>query len=111
MKKLLFLSACLLALSGSPVQAQVANPDMVVVRVCEAYGSVEMVISHGEGKSEYLKFDNGASKKNLVAAAEGYHRELVKLYQQGYTLQSTFTAALNPGIDATTLLFVKVPKP
>lgn len=91
--------------------AQAAGSDIVVARICEFYGSVEMVISHGEGKSEYLEFDTGFNKKRLTAAAEGYHKELAKLYQQGYTLQSTFTSSVNAGVDITTLFFVKVPKP
>lgn len=112
MKKLLLLGACLWALGLNSVMAQAAEPDMVVVRICEFYSSVEMAISHGAGKSEYLKFANGSSKKDLIASAEGYHKELLKLYQQGYTLQSTFTTTLGPGtVNNTTLVFVKAPKP
>lgn len=112
MKKLLLLGACLWALSVNPVLAQAADPDIVVVRVNEYIGSVDMVISHGPGKSEFLKFENGTNQKRLTSSAEEYYKVFSKLYQQGYTLQSTFTAALaSANSSNTTLLFVKAPKP
>jgi hypothetical protein len=111
MKKLLLLGACLLALSVQPAMAQMTNPEMVVVRLHEYDTSVHLAITHGEGKTEFLKFDSGVTEKRLTASAEGYHRVLLKLYQEGYVLQSTFSAAPTASGTFTTLLFVKAPKP
>ena len=111
MKNLIVVGACLLALRGSPVLAQATAPDIVVVRVCEYLNTVELALTRGDGKTEYVEFKNGTSQKGLVASAEGYYAALFKLYQQGYFLQSTFTSAASPSVSNTTLLFVKAPKP
>ena len=111
MKKLFLLCVCLLALGVNSVRAQAAEPDIVVVRVCEYVGTVELAITRAPGKTEYQEFKNGTNQKSLVASSEGYYKALFKLYQEGYILQSTFTSAASASISNTTLLFVKAPKP
>lgn len=105
MRKLLFLSACLLALAARPVMAQTASPEIVVVRVYEYPTKVHLVLTRGEGKSEVVEFDSGASDKRLSTSGEGYYKVVNKLYQEGYALHSTFSGAQG----YTTLLFVKKP--
>jgi hypothetical protein len=111
MKQIFLLCACLLVLRVSPAMAQVADPDIVVVRVSEYINTVELAISRGTGKTEYVQFKNGMNQKALMASSEGYYNALLKLYQQGYLLQGTFTSAASPNVSNTTLLFVKAPKP
>jgi hypothetical protein len=95
MKKLVFFAACLLTLGLHPITSYAADPDIVVVRIHEGDTNVRAVISHGEGK-----------EKRLVASADGYHKLLFKLYQEGYTLKSTFSAS-GVNVTSTTLLFIK----
>ena len=94
-----------------PAKAQASNPDIVVVRVCEFVGTVELAITRAPNKTEYQEFKTGTNQKSLTASAEGYYNALLKLYQEGYSLQSTFTSAASPSVSNTTLLFVKPPKP
>ncbi|MET4073429.1 hypothetical protein [Hymenobacter sp. UYCo722] len=110
MKKLFLLLACLLALLATPVKASAGDPDIVLVRVYENYTSVSMSITRGPGKSEYLEFINGISEKRLPASGEGYYKALFKLYQEGYSLQSTFTTQISTGSSLTTLVLVKSAK-
>ena len=91
MKKLLLLSACLLAFATRPAAAQTLTPDIVVVRIYDSGASVQLVITRGEGKSEKIEFPSGATDKRLVAASEGYYKVLSTLYREGYVLQNTFT--------------------
>jgi hypothetical protein len=103
MQKLLFLGSCLVALASQPVMAQTGGPDVVVVRVYDAGANVELAISRGNGQVEMIKFNSGVSDKHLKEAAEGYQQALAKLYQEGYSLKSTFTTSEN----LSTLVFVK----
>ena len=105
MKKLLLLCACLLALAA-PLRAAVAPPEIVVVRIFEFTNSSSVIITRGEGKSEELKFDRGLYNKNIVASTESYYKVFAGLYQEGYAVQSTFTAVGSAG-NVTTLLFIK----
>ena len=107
MKKLFVLGACLLALSSSPVMAQAVEPDIVVVRVYDG-ATLEFVIVRGEGKTETMKFDGGVTDKRLISTGEAYFKLYHRLYQEGYTLQNTMAGS---GGYASTLLFVKAPKP
>ncbi|MGI4834838.1 MAG: hypothetical protein ACRYFK_15390 [Janthinobacterium lividum] len=103
MKKLLFLGALLLALACR-AQAQTAPADIVVVRIFDSGASINAIITRGEGKNEKVAFDSGGFDKRLQASSEGYYTLFQKLYQEGYTLQSTF----GPGNNGlTTLLFIK----
>ncbi|AMJ66306.1 hypothetical protein [Hymenobacter sp. PAMC 26628] len=74
MKKLILLSACLLALAARPAAAQTQGPDIVVVRVYDGGGSGKFIITRGEGKSEQVEFKGGVSDKNQAASSEAYHK-------------------------------------
>jgi hypothetical protein len=106
MKKLVFLIVCLLTLGLHPIASDAANPDIVVVRIHESETMVRVVISHGEGKDEVVEFPTGALEKRLTASANGYHKMLSKLYQEGYSLKSTFSAS-GINVTSTTLIFAK----
>ena len=103
MKKLILMGACLLAFSACPAQTVKAEPDIVVVRVSDG-ANVNVTITRGESKTEYLEFKNGAFEKGLTASGQGYYKLFYKLYQEGYALQSTFSGVQ---VGFTTLLFVK----
>ncbi len=106
MKKLLLLCACLLALA-SPLRSVAGPPaDIVVVRIYEG-SSTTIIITRGEGKSEKIELVNGTNDKKLTQASEGYYKVFERLYQEGYTVQSTFSTVFNANIGFTTLLFVK----
>jgi hypothetical protein len=90
MKKLLFLGACLVALASQPVMAQTGVPDVVVVKVYEGSGTLRIVMSHGEGKTEVVEAIGGAQKKELISSAETLQKVIIGLCQQGYALKSTF---------------------
>ncbi len=115
MKKLFWLCACLLALLVNPVTCSAQSPDIVVVRIADAGGKVRCAITGAKGRSEVVEFDSGASEKSLTAAGQGYYNVFDKLYQEGYSLQSTFTGqgiiGSNVYTSLITLLFVKNPKP
>jgi len=105
MKKLFFLCACLLALATQPCAAA-APPEIVVVRIYEGSHTV-IIITRGEGKSEKIEVDNGITDKKLIQANEGYYKVLERLYQEGYTVQSTFSTLYDTNRGFTTLLFAK----
>jgi hypothetical protein len=104
MKKLLFLGACLVALASQPVMAQTGGADVVIVKVFEMTGTLRIAISHGEGKTEVVEAVGGGSKKDIVTSSESLHKVIAGLYQQGYSLKSTFDG--NQGV-LSTLVFVK----
>jgi hypothetical protein len=88
MKKLVFLCACLLTLVA-PLRAAVVPPvDIVVMRNNEG-AHTTVIITRGEGKSEKVEIENGLSDKKLTQASEGYYKLFARLYEEGYTLQST----------------------
>ena len=105
MKKLLFLCACLWALAMLP-SAAAAPPDIVVVRIYEGMHTT-IIITRGEGKSEKIEIENGVTDKRLTQANEGYYKVFERLYQEGYTVQSTFTTVYDTNRGFTTLLFAK----
>jgi hypothetical protein len=114
MKKILLFWACLLALA-SPLQAAVAPPEIVVVRVYCSYGCpIKAVITRSEGKSElvdlrYKHADSSMSRseEELMQNNESYYRLCQRFYQQGYTLQSTLTSPLDNTDSYATLFFAK----
>lgn len=107
MKKILLLCACLLALAAPP-RAVAGPPAIIVVRIYEGNSTVRAIITRGEGQSEQIRFDKGTGDKRMVQSSEGYHQLFQRLYQEGYSLQSTMSAPNSPDSGFTTLLFVKV---
>jgi len=107
MKKLFFLGACLVALASQPVMAQTGGAEVLVVRITEALRRVNVSITRPDGKSEQLDFENGAFGERLDKSGQGYQKLFAMLYQQGYRLQSTFSAEATPSDVRTTLVFVK----
>lgn len=107
MKKLLFLGACLLALASRPAEAQTGGPEVLVVRITEGVRRVNVSITRPDGKSEQLGFENGAFGERLDKSGQGYQKIFATLYQQGYRLQSTFSAEAVASDVRTTLVFVK----
>jgi hypothetical protein len=103
MKKLLFLGACLVALASQPAAAQTGGADVIVVRVYDNI-SGKFVIAHAGGKTEELSFNPSYSSKGLAESGSQLQQAIASLYQQGYTLKSTFSG--NSGVVAT-LIFVK----
>lgn len=104
MKKLLILGVCLLALAAHPSTVLAGDPDVVVVRVLDNGGNVRLFISRPDGKSEKVEFNGGFNEKGLSDSGQGYQKVIAKLYQEGYTLKSSFST--NTGVFAT-LVFVK----
>ncbi|RPD45828.1 hypothetical protein DNI29_16900 [Hymenobacter sediminis] len=106
MKKLSYVVGFLLLLSSSPVLAQ-GEPEIAVVRI-DVYAA-KVIITRGEGKSEVtdLSLSNFAVEKRAVQVNEVYYATLKKLQQEGYVLKER----LNASESASTLLFVKAPKP
>ena len=102
MKKLLFLGACLVALASQPVMAQTGGADVVVVRVYDGTG--KFVIGRPGGKIEELSFNPNYTSKGLAESTDQLQKAIASLYQQGYTLKSTFGGA---GGSVATLIFVK----
>lgn len=91
---------------AQPLRAVAGPPDIVVVRIYEG-ANVTAIITRGAGKSEKVEFPAGVSAKNLTRTSEGYYQLFEKLYQEGYTLQSTMPTANSPASSFLTLLFVR----
>lgn len=105
MKNLLFLCVCLWALA-TPLRAVAGPPDIIVVRIYEG-NNITAFITRGAGKTEKVSFGNGTTDENMTLASEGYYQLFQRLYQEGYTLQSTITAPRSAYNAYHTLLFVK----
>jgi len=105
MKKLFLLCACLLILAA-PLRAVVAPPEIIVVRIYEGRKTI-IIITRGEGKSEKIEVENGLTDKKLMEASEGYYKVFERLYQEGYTVQSTFSTVYDASLGFTTVLFAK----
>jgi hypothetical protein len=101
MKKLLFLGAFLVALASSPVRAQATLPTVVVVQVSFWAGGGQILISRGEGQTETLAFKKD---KNQGFEPEAYQQVIAKLYQEGYTLKSTFSDGVR---NQSNFIFIK----
>ena len=107
MKKLLFMGACLVALSASPVQAQ-TDVDVTVVRVTAIAPYTYVTITRPGGKQEEIEFNNygkDTGKKQLVGV--GLQQVVADLYQQGYELKSTFDTQMSASSSASVLLFIR----
>ncbi|GAA4498486.1 hypothetical protein GCM10023172_15590 [Hymenobacter ginsengisoli] len=105
MKKLLILSACLLALASSPVAAQTSGPEVTTVSIYNGL-DMQIVITRGEGKSEVIVVSYKESRKNPTVREEACQKVFAKLYQEGYTLKGTYGGGYNSHIE-NTLLFIK----
>jgi hypothetical protein len=112
MKKLFFLVGCLLVLSSTPA---VADDSVVVVRIVESRGAVDLYIARGAAEAEHVEFAAGFGERAVAQTAIRYQRELAKLYAQGYVLQSTLSDHGRKDADFTqsvsTLIFVKALRP
>ncbi|MGI4822687.1 MAG: hypothetical protein ACRYFV_15870 [Janthinobacterium lividum] len=99
MKKLLLLSACLLALGSSPVMAQTGTPAVAVVRNwANGLASGHLLIDR-DGKTEQVDYNAATTAKGVESEAEAVRQVVAKLYQEGYSLK----ASLSPNL----LIFVK----
>jgi hypothetical protein len=101
MKRFLFLGACLVALASQPVMAQTGGADVVVVQVSFGVGAGQILISRGEGKTEIVTVKKN---KNEAFESEAYQQVIAKLYQEGYTIKSTFSDGVK---NQCNLVFIK----
>ena len=99
MKKLFLLSACLLALSASPVLAQTSAPAVAVVKVWVKGFTEGHILIDRDGKMEDVEYKASGTAKGLETEADTLRQVVAKLYQEGYSLK----ASLSP----TMLIFVK----
>lgn len=95
-----------MALASRPVMAQTGGADVVVMSVrTVGAGRVRVVIAYADGKTQEQFIETmGESDKQQDRGTSDYQRVLTTLYQQGYSLKSTFSQ------DAgrfTTLIFLK----
>jgi hypothetical protein len=106
MKKLFFMGACLVALSSSSVRAQAAEaePQVVVVRVADGTNGSQVIIVRGPGRSEQLDMITSTNTKGLISSGLTIQQAIAKLYQEGYSLKSTFSGYQG---SVSTLVFVK----
>lgn len=93
--------------ASSPARAQASSSQVAVVRITEYPSTVYVSLTQSEAKSEQWKSDSGSTGKRLDDPGQGYYKLLANLYQRGYRLQSTFSAALDPGVNRTTLVLLK----
>lgn len=105
MKKLFCVVGCLIMLGSVPVFAQ-TGPEMAIVRI--DLGSRRVIITREEGKSEVTSFSlRMGLEKTPVDVTEVYYTTIKKMLQEGYELKERLDASET----ASTLLFVKAPKP
>jgi hypothetical protein len=105
MKKLLLLGACLLALASQPVMAQTGQPPVIVVQLYyTGLFTAHITITRGDNKTEDIEFKETNTRDHTTAQA--YQRVLVRLYQEGYALKSSFRVGDNQPV---TLIFDKRP--
>ncbi|TDN38256.1 hypothetical protein E4631_06190 [Hymenobacter sp. UV11] len=113
MRKLLFLGACLVALASQPVMAQTGGAEVIVIKVLEANGSMQIGIARPGSKPEHREVNLKQLKEKgegdyLNGQAEYTRSLLVELSQQGYSLTTTYTANEGTGGSGpTTLIFTK----
>lgn len=71
--------------------AQTSEAAVVVVQLYTTGLAVQHIaITRGTGQTEEMEFKPSAPKEHVLA--EAYQRVLAKLYQDGYSLKSTFEA-------------------
>ena len=106
MKKLLLLGACVGALLTEPVRARASEPELIVVKVLESQLATRIVIARSWGIPEEMEITPdivGNEATVQVKVAQEIQKVLTKLYEQGYTIKSTFSGAQG----ASTLVLVK----
>lgn len=106
MKKLLFLGTCLVVLASQPIMAQTGKPDVIVMSVrVGGLGKTRVVLAYSGGKTEEKLIKNASSSdKAQDEATTAYQVIIAELYQQGYSLKSTFSEFQGA---VSTLVFVK----
>jgi hypothetical protein len=93
MKKIILLGACLWAFAAPPTQAQTGSPDIVVVKVLESRLATRIIIARSWGFPDELEVKVGlaGNETTLVReSAKKMQEVLMKLYEQGYTIKSSF---------------------
>jgi hypothetical protein len=106
MKKLLFLGACLVALASQPVLAQASGTEVVIVQINTSSLSGYITITRGLEKAERVDFEWHSKKYPEETVA--YQQVVSKLYQEGYSIKSTFTSSASRAETVTVnMVFVK----
>jgi hypothetical protein len=106
MKKLLLLSAFVGALLAEPALARASEPEVVIVKVLESRLATRIVIARSWGFPEEVEITSGLTGNEAtveVEAAKKMQQVLAKLYEQGYSIKSTFSGARG----ASTLVLIK----
>jgi hypothetical protein len=102
MKKFLFLGACLVALASQPATSQVTEKEVIIVQATATGGGDGFIaITRGAGKVENVSFKT--FNKKFPEESVAYQQVITKLYQEGYSLKSTFSTSSN----SVTMVFVK----
>jgi hypothetical protein len=107
MKKLLFLGACLVALASQPVMAQASGAEVIIVQtnIVSSSGGY-ITITRGTEKTERVNF--AYYNKRDPTEAVAYQQVMTKLYQEGYSIKSTFTSSASRAETViVTMVFVK----
>jgi hypothetical protein len=104
MKKIFFIGACFVTLSSAPVMAQTSGSDVVVVRLADGTNASQLIIVRGPGKNEQIDLLTSTNTKGLISSGEAIQQAIAKLYQEGYSLKSTFGGYQG---YVSTLIFVK----
>jgi hypothetical protein len=71
--------------------AQVAGSQVVVVRLASSLYGTTGIINYGNGKTEAVSFKVGTTDKAMISASSDYQALFSRLYQEGYSLKSTFS--------------------
>ena len=107
MKKLLFLGVCLVAFASQPVMAQASGTEVIIVQAnVQSPGGGYITITRGTEKAERVNF--AYFNKRDPTEEVAYQQVIAKLYQEGYSIKSTFTSSPSRAETVTvTIVFVK----
>jgi hypothetical protein len=87
MKNLFVVCACLVTLLSQPVACWAADPEVVVVQLTPlALGKMRVSVVRPGAKAETQEFSSNPEER-----AEGQQRLFQQFYQQGFTIQSTYS--------------------
>jgi predicted MFS family arabinose efflux permease len=104
MNKLLFLGACLVALTSTPALAQTGGASAIIVQTYfSGSNTLYIAVTRADGQTEETEVKDAMNVKAHVVAI-AMQRVLAKLVQEGYTLKSTPNLGAN---QVTTLIFEK----